>query len=236
MVSKESKDRCPSGIPGFDKLCEGGFVRSSTNVVLGGPGSGKTLFLLQFLYNGATQYNETGAYISFEPDEKGLITDASLMGWDLKKLMDKGKCKILKLSPKMGFREIKDEILELASKNKMDRICIDPLNILSLHIDNEKDIREMIFDLTAALKNLNVTSLLADEVAGVADGDSGGLGDQDSRTTTIRFLADAVINLYSSGLGGASDRALRIEKMRRTNHTRGPVAFKITDKGLVVSK
>ena len=40
-------DRCPSGIEGFDRICQGGFVRNSDNLIIGGPGSGKTTFLLQ---------------------------------------------------------------------------------------------------------------------------------------------------------------------------------------------
>jgi len=37
-------DRCPTGIVGFDKICQGGFVRNSDNLIVGGPGSGKSTF------------------------------------------------------------------------------------------------------------------------------------------------------------------------------------------------
>ena len=53
-------DRCPTGIVGFDKICQGGFVRNSDNLIVGGPGSGKSTFLLQFLWNGVSQFNENG--------------------------------------------------------------------------------------------------------------------------------------------------------------------------------
>ena len=51
---------------------------------------------------------------------------------------------------------------------------------------------------------------------------------------TNRLTFNQIVNLYSSGLGGVSDRAVRITKMRRTNHKRGPVPFKITDDGIKV--
>jgi len=58
MVKGVITDRCPTGIVGFDKLCRGGFVRQSTNLLVGGPGSGKTTFLLQFLWNGSQLYGD----------------------------------------------------------------------------------------------------------------------------------------------------------------------------------
>ena len=52
MVRKEEKkgdvERCPTGIAGFDNLCEGGLVADSANLVVGNAGAGKTTFLLQF--------------------------------------------------------------------------------------------------------------------------------------------------------------------------------------------
>ena len=53
-------DRCPTGIVGFDKICQGGFVRDSDNLIVGGPGSGTSTVLLQFLWTGVTMFNETG--------------------------------------------------------------------------------------------------------------------------------------------------------------------------------
>jgi len=53
-------EKCPTGIEGFDSLCNGGFIRNSSNVIVGGPGSGKTTFMLQFLYNGITKKQENG--------------------------------------------------------------------------------------------------------------------------------------------------------------------------------
>ena len=96
---REFIERCPTGIHGFDKLCEGGLVRGSVNSILGGPGAGKTTFLLQFLWNGVHMHNENGLFISFESDVEDIFKDAIPLGWDFSKLDQEGKCKFIKMAP-----------------------------------------------------------------------------------------------------------------------------------------
>ena len=50
----ENVERAPTGIEGFDEICGGGLVRDNTYLLAGTAGCGKTLFGLQFLYNGAS--------------------------------------------------------------------------------------------------------------------------------------------------------------------------------------
>jgi len=65
-----------------------------------------------------------------------------------------------------------------------------------------------------------------------------GTGDSDvskiSRFGVEEFLCDSVIVLHSAGLGGDADRAVRIVKMRRTNHTKGPIPMEIGKGGIAV--
>ena len=52
--------RAPIGITGFDEISGGGLPRSRTTLLVGGPGSDKTLFALQFLVHGAQDCGEPG--------------------------------------------------------------------------------------------------------------------------------------------------------------------------------
>ncbi|MBD3252289.1 hypothetical protein GF386_00985 [Candidatus Pacearchaeota archaeon] len=229
------EDRCPTGIPGFDELCQGGFVRNSINSVFGGPGAGKTTFLLQFLWNGVNKFNENGLHISFESHDEDIFLDAFTFGWDFIKLDKAGKCKFIRVSPKITIRGLKDQLAELVLKGDIRRVCIDPVSILSLYLKDESMIRRVVFDLTTMLKRFNITTLIADEtVEGSVENFS--MGSDEPRTQSMKFLSDGLINLYSSGLGGESDRAIRIAKMRRTNHVRGPVPFEIKKNGIAVLK
>ncbi|MBI3334337.1 AAA family ATPase [Candidatus Pacearchaeota archaeon] len=226
-------DRCPSGIPGFDDLCNGGFVRSSVNALMGGPGAGKTIFLLQFLYTGATEFKENGLYISFEPDIYELYKDALVFGWDFQKLEQKGQFAFMKIAPTTDVRELQKELTKLISKYDIKRICFDPISFFGASQENEAKTRLVLFELTALLKRLGATVILANETA-VGDAEEVGMAATDVRSQYIKFLVDGLIDMYSSGLGGVSDRAVRISKMRRTNHSRGPQPMQISESGMKV--
>jgi KaiC/GvpD/RAD55 family RecA-like ATPase len=229
-------ERCHTGIAGFDELCEGGFVRNSINCIIGGPGSGKTIFLLQFLYQGTTLYKESGVYLSFEQDVVELYKDGIKMGWDLEELDKKNDVKFIKISPYTTVSELKKELTFLTARYDVKRICFDPINLFGKSEEKEHKIRMMLVDMTSLLKRFNVTTLLSAETTTGDVEEIGIVSAGEDGVNHVKFLSDSLIHLHTSGLGGISDRALRIVKMRRTNHTRGPVPIQITNKGIAILK
>ena len=226
-------DRCPTGIVGFDKICRGGFVRNSDNLIVGGPGSGKSTFLLQFLWNGVTQFKENGLYCSFEPDIVETLNDAMSYGWDFSKLSAEGKIKFMRFAPQTSIEELKNELTEMIAKNNIKRICFDPISVLALNLSDQGKIRQTIFDLSALMKRLKVTTVFVDEslegegLQGQVDGDW-------TKTDILRFLSDSVTVFYENGIAGVGDRAVRIAKMRRTAHERKAVGMGIGGKGIEI--
>lgn len=228
-MSGDNIDRCPTGITGFDSLCQGGLVRNSDNVLIGGPGTGKTTFLLQFLWNGATSLNENGLYCSFEPDILDTLKDAMALGWDFQRLNEQEKVKFLKFSPQTDVQELKKELSNLISRHNIKRICFDPISVLALHLSDEGKIREAIFELSSLMKRLNVTTIFSDENL-----ENLNYHNSTKKTDIIKFLSDSIIEFYESGIQGVSDRTIRIAKMRRTAHIRRPVGMSITNSGIQV--
>ncbi len=228
----EGVDRCSTGIIGFDKICQGGFVRNSTNVLIGGPGSGKTTFMLNFLWNGVTKFNEPGLYCSFEPDIVETLNDARGFGWDFSKLNQNGKVHFLKFSPRTSVSELKSELTKMISRFGVKRICFDPISVLSLNLEDKGKVREAIFDLVSLMKRLRVTCVLSDESAPSVDWNEP--EPVWPETDIIKFLCDSIVILYGIGISGVSDRALKISKMRRTSHYRNPVGMDINEKGIFV--
>src|ERR1700730_14058560 len=48
----KASTKAPTGIVGFDEITGGGLPRGRTTLLVGGPGSGKTILSLQFLAHG----------------------------------------------------------------------------------------------------------------------------------------------------------------------------------------
>lgn len=236
MVSKKGvKDdieRCVVGVPGFDDLCNGGLIADSVNVIVGNAGAGKTTFLLQFLYNGATKYDENGLYVSFEPEPADLIRAGKRQGMDFEPLMKKGSIEIVKFDTNMSVREMQKKLTSIVTKNDVRRICFDPINVFALDLPKQFSLRAQIYELVSLMKKLGSCVIIAGE-ADEERAEGQALADE---ITFTKYLVDGVIELYSSGLGGSGDRALRISKMRMTSHFRGPVGMKIDDSGVKVLK
>src|SRR5512147_1882568 len=75
-----------SGIQGLDEITGGGLPRGRPTLVCGGAGCGKTLFAMEFLVRGATQYGEPGVFMAFEETAEELAANVASLGFDVKKL------------------------------------------------------------------------------------------------------------------------------------------------------
>src|SRR5664279_4611179 len=79
--------KCPTGIHGLDEITSGGLPRGRTTLLCGGPGCGKTLFGMEFLIRGATQFDEPGVCLSFEESAEDLANNVRSLGFDVNALM-----------------------------------------------------------------------------------------------------------------------------------------------------
>jgi len=230
MVTEFEK-KCATGVPGFDNLCEGGLMHDSLNLIMGNPGAGKTTFLYQFLYNGVTKHNENGLFISLESDPEYLYRVAGSLGMDFRKLGN--KCEFIKFNSGANLKELQKEIVRKIAENDVKRICIDPINVLSLEVPDFVSLRKHLFKFLNLLKELDACVVIAGETDEVFTESNTVLPQEISFT---KYMVDGVIEIYSSGISGSGDRAVRITKMRMTNHKRGPVGMKLTSSGMVISK
>src|SRR3984957_10047122 len=75
-----------TGIAGFDEVTGGGLPRGRTTLLVGGPGSGKTIFSLQFLAHGVQVFNEPGIFVAFEEAPKRIVANFRGFGSNLDEL------------------------------------------------------------------------------------------------------------------------------------------------------
>src|ERR1035437_6523945 len=85
--SSKMLPKAATGILGLDEITGGGLPRGRPTLISGGAGSGKTLFGMEFLVRGATQYNEPGVFMSFEETIPDLTKNVAWLGFDLDRLV-----------------------------------------------------------------------------------------------------------------------------------------------------
>ena len=227
-------DRTESGIPGLDKIIEGGFVKDSINLIAGQTGTGKTLFAMQYLLHGLRN-GENGLYITLEQTTDDIMSDVGKFGWDVefKKYIQQGKFSIISQEP-IGIKELQDATITNIKKLNAKRFVLDSLSIATMgwkvsSMDIGK-IRSEIFTYMKTLKNSNVTALLITEIPETQTKSLSRFGFEE-------FLSDSVIILhYLEYAAGGTPRSLLVRKMRRTSHGSDIYPIQISKAGVALKK
>ena len=230
---KKEAQRIRTYVPGFDSLIGGGFIPGSVNLISGGAGTGKTAFCLQYLYHGILEDGQNGLFLSFEENLDDLKLDAQSYGFDFTKLEEQKRMKFLFISP-YALQNFKEELTSEVSIIDAKRVVIDSTSTFGMGLDSSYEVRKELYALAKVLKKLKCTTVITSEIIGEAPLDmSGGIGSL-SRFGVEEFVADSVITLHYAGLGGGTDRAVRVVKMRRTDHVKGPVPMTMGQGGISV--
>lgn len=224
--------RVSSGIPGLDKLSCGGFEEGTLVLVSGGTGTGKTIFGLQFLYEGAKK-GEPGIYITFEEGEEDLRADAKCIGMDVG-TYEKEKKFIIKNYPPFAFDQFINDIEKIIAEYKIKRMVIDSVSAFGIYAKNEYELRKRIYSISRMIKTAKTTTVAISEVVGEATTGLASSGTMFSRFGVEEFVADTLIMLHYAGLGGEYDRTVQIVKMRRTDHERGLFPMTISADGIKI--
>ena len=78
-----------TGIEGFDEISLGGLPRNRTTLVMGGPGTGKSVFALQTLVGAARKRKQAGIFVAFEENIDAIFANAAAFDWGLPALARK---------------------------------------------------------------------------------------------------------------------------------------------------
>ncbi|MFH1053061.1 MAG: ATPase domain-containing protein [Candidatus Woesearchaeota archaeon] len=225
--SSMDPNRITSGIPKFDELCQGGFTRHSVNLISGGPGCGKSIFCMQFLWHGVTRMNEPGVFVSTEEEVDDLKEDALKFGWDFSQLEKEKKLVFIYFNP-YDMTGLKDNLNSAIRKVNAKRVVIDSISVYGMGLENDFEVRKALYDLSLFLKETGCTSLMTSEIVE----DSNGI--KLSRFGVEEFLADSIVVIRFESMGGDYSRSLLIRKMRRTNNNEDIHPLEISNKGLFV--
>jgi circadian clock protein KaiC len=224
--------KAASGIAGLDDITGGGLPRGRPTLICGGPGCGKTLFGLHFIFNGVAQ-GEPGVVISFEESAEDLAQNVASLGVDLNRLVRAKKLAIDHVHIDRSeiletggydlsglFARVEYAIDAVGAK----RILLDTPEMLFAGFSNMALLRSELERLFRWLKDKGLTAVITGE-RGEATLTRHGLEE---------YVSDCVISLDHRVNAQETTRRLRIVKYRGSTHGTNEYPFLIGDHGISV--
>jgi circadian clock protein KaiC len=219
-----------TGIQGFDEITDGGLPVGRTTLVMGGPGSGKTVFALQTLVNGAHHKKQAGIFVAFEESTRQIVANAATFGWDLPAL-EKEKLFFLdaRLSPddvKAGEFDLVGMLALLQAKAEeihATHIVFDGMDVLLGLLDDPAVERREIYRIRDWLTRAGLTGMITQKVGG---------HEGDQRYGFLQFMVDCVVVLRHQVVDGSAFRHLRVMKYRGSGFAGDEFPITLTADGL----
>ena len=232
-TSHNTLPKSPTGIQGFDEITLGGLPTGRPTLVCGGAGCGKTLFGLEFLVRGATQFNEPGVFMSFEETNEELTVNVASLGFDLNELIKNKKIALehvhIERSEIEETGEYDLEALFIRLGYAIDsigakRVVLDTIESLFAGLPNQLILRAELRRLFRWLKVKGVTAIITGE-----------RGDETlTRQGLEEYVSDCVIMLDHRVTEQTSTRRLRVVKYRGSTHGTNEYPFLIDESGFSV--
>lgn len=206
-----NNQRLSFGVTGLDEMLDGGVPRTSTTLIVGSAGTGKTLLSLSFLANGAA-HGERGLHISFQetPDQLRRHTSHLSIDRDLRR---RGKIEILSLSAvELSVDKAMAQIRQTVERHRPQRVVLDSLGALEQALQGTGRFDDLLFALSTYLRAQNITFILSREIASLFS-TSLSISNQG-----LSYFVDNIILLRYVELSGEIRRALATLKLRGSDH------------------
>ncbi|HIH72568.1 MAG: ATPase, RecA superfamily [Thermococcales archaeon 44_46] len=220
--------RISTGVKGLDDLIGGGLIPGRVYVVTGPPGSGKTTLGIQFLVEGAKNW-EKGVYISLVDDPKTIIQDMFHYKFNLLSFIRSKKIVIYDLSStitagdkKPSWGEILDEIKMIIVNENAKRVVIDSFTPLELMVRDPENKRRELVRLIKLLSLMGITAFVITEMM------------ESDKYTDDYYVASGVIVMHHFMRNFQMVRGIQILKMRGTAHDSNMKKVRFTENGIEV--
>lgn len=228
--------KVPTGIRGMDEILAGGLPENRTTVVVGSPGTGKSIFCLQFLCEGAAN-GQPGLFVSCDQPVEAVRADASSIGLDLESLEKNGALTLLsaefpadsEIIGDFRFDPLLERISTAAERRGVQRIAIDELDLLLRLYEDPAAARRELFRIHRALRARGATLVLTAKTSHWSPGAVW--------SPVLHFMAetaDCLLELDQRVEAQITTRRLRVLKYRGSGFIPNECPFVITENGLSV--
>jgi KaiC/GvpD/RAD55 family RecA-like ATPase len=218
--------RVSSGVPGFDRLVDGGLPANRLHVVSGPPGSGKTTFCSQFVTEGVEDGGDC-LYVTMHETKRELREDMANFTFGFADAIDSGAIEFLNLMTDHGKRALSQfgsdsgltsRLVGAIEEHAVERVVIDSTMLLE-HFMSDTGVTSFL----SALKRTDATVLLISEMT-----DPSSYADE-------HYLAHGVIFFHNFLDGSGMRRGVQVLKMRGTAIDADIRKLSFSERGLTVN-
>ena len=218
-------DRMSSGNAEADHILGGGFPSNSINIVMGHPGSGKTIFAEQLIFHNASDDRPILYFTTLSEPLAKVVR--YLQGFSF---FDESKLGTQVIYEDVGPELSRDgasaliPLLQNAIRTLSPKIIvIDSFKAVHDLAPTVAERRRMVYEMTALLSAYGTTAFLLGEYT-----------EGDILEYPEFAVADAIVELSRRRLGNRDERFFRVYKLRGSRYLEGAHAFRITSSGLDV--
>jgi circadian clock protein KaiC len=221
--NEESFPRIKTGNPQADEILGGGFPCNSINVLMGQPGTGKTIFAQQLLFHNANG----GRPLLFvttlsEPMSKVVSYVQRFDFFNPGRLGDNIQYEDLGAAlSEHGPSALTDWLADAIKTRSPKVVVIDSFRAVHDLAISADETRRFISNIAGLLSAYDVTTFLLGEYT-----------QDDIRTFPEFAVADAIVELARQPRSSRDERFLRVLKLRGSAYREGQHAFRITASGL----
>ena len=218
-------DRVSGGSQRLNDMLGGGLPGNGINLIIGLPGSGKTILAQQYAFHNATP-ERPAIYLSTvsEPLEKILRYGQTLSFFDQRAVGTAVFYEDLGGTVNdEGLPGVLERISELLKERRPGMIIIDSFKALHPYARRDEDFRRFLHELAGRLSAFPVTSFWVgeyghDEIAGSAE----------------FAVADSILSLSVERAGGRELRVFQVLKLRGSDFLSGKHAYRLSGDGVRV--
>jgi circadian clock protein KaiC len=229
MSEKVNIRRLKTFIPGLDNLLGGGLPEFSFNLIAGTPGSGKTTFAQQIMFNLATPDNRALFFtVLGEPPMKMLRYQQQYSFFDITKIND--SVRFVDLSADLldgNFARVLSRIAEEVKDYTPSLVFVDSFRSVVQTAKSQdsgmSDLQRFVQQLGVQMTNWQATTFLIGEYLL-----------QEAESSPVFTVADGILWLSQNLYRNSMVRKIQVVKMRGQAQVPGLHTFRISNEGIQV--
>lgn len=209
---RATSEHLSTGIDELDTMMSGGPIRSSSTLLVGPAGVGKTLLALHFLAAGQ-QNGERGLLVSFQENTAQLAQRASMFGLVGALGGEQSQIEVIALSPvELNVDMAAARIREAVERHGVRRVVIDSVAELEYAIQNLERFDDFLAALIGHLRGREVTTLMTREITKL-------FGDELSIASRgLSYIVDNIVLVRYVELDATLRRVIAVLKTRGSDH------------------